>query len=367
VKIVFVSPYVIHGGAERYLALLLAGLDRDAVERIVFLKEGPFVDELRGEGYPVEVLPTSPRPPGIVRSALRLRRLLRRARPDVVHADGIKGALVAVLATIGGGPPVIWVKHDFSWDGVLTRAVGRRCRVIVAVSAALAEPLGPRVGKRVRVIHNGLPPLSGDPGAGRRRLEQQLGSKPRRIVVLVGRLNPTKGHRELIAVAGGLRERVAGVRVVFIGASDPNHPEEEQELRREAAALGVDDVVAFLGFQEGLYDLIAACDALVIPSVVLGRIGKEGFPFTGLESQALGTPVVAYAHGGLPELVGDCGLLVPPGDHDALEDALVRLLGDDALRERLGACGRARVAEEFALPRMVEAMKACYREAAGGG
>jgi glycosyltransferase involved in cell wall biosynthesis len=366
VRIVFVSPYVIYGGAERYLALLLAGLDRSEIERLVFLKEGSFVEDMRHAGYPVEVLPTSPRLPGILRSALHLRRLLQRARPDVVHADGVKGALVAVLATLGGGPPVIWVKHDFSWDGVLTRAVGRRCRMIVAVSSALAEPLGSRLRARTRIIHNGLPPLTGDRETGRRRLEQQLGSRPNRIVVLVGRLNPIKGHRELIAVAGGLRGRVPGVRVAFIGASDPNHPAEEKELRREAAARDVEDVVAFLGFQDGLYDLIAACDALVIPSVVRGRVGKEGFPFTGLESLALGTPVIAYAHGGLPELVGECGLLVPPEDHDALEDALVRLLNDDALRERLGACGRARVAAEFSLPRMVEAMKATYREAAGG-
>lgn len=127
-----------------------------------------------------------------------------------------------------------------------------------------------------------------------------------------------------------------------------------------------DDVVAFLGFQDRLYDLIAASDVLVMPTVVLGRGGREGFPFTGLEALALGTPVVAYAHGGLPELVGDCGLLVPPDDRDALQSAIVRLLSDDALGERLGSCGRARVAEEFALPRMIEAMKACYGDAAAG-
>jgi glycosyltransferase involved in cell wall biosynthesis len=366
-KIVFVSPHVIQGGAERYLALLLAGLGPGWIERVVFLGHGPFVEELRREGYAVTVLPTSARSPGIVRSALRLRRLLRSARPDVVHADGVKGALVAVLATLGGGPPVVWVKHDFSWDGPLVRLVGRRSRTIVAVSGALAEPLGPRLRARTRIIHNGLPELAGDAEAGRLRLEEALGPpKPARIVLLVGRLNPVKGHRELVAVAEGLRARVPGVRIAFIGAGDPNHPDEELELRREARERGVDDVVAFLGFQEGLYDLIAASDVLVMPTVVLGRVGREGFPFTGLEALALGTPVVAYAHGGLPELVGDCGLLVPPDDRDALRDAIVRLLADDALRERLGACGRARVADEFALPRMIEAMKACYHEAAAG-
>lgn len=363
-KIVFVSPYVIQGGAERYLELLLGGLDRESIERVVLLKEGTFVDVLRRDGYRVEVFPTSPRLPGIVRSALRLRRLLRRSRPDVVHADGVKGALVAVLATLAGGPPIVWVKHDFSWDGPLVRLVAGRCRVIVAVSSAVTEALDASALARTRVIHNGLPELHGDRGRGRRRLEQALGPpKPTSIVALVGRLNPTKGHRELVAVAAGLRERVPGSHVAFIGASDPNHPDEELELRREAAALGVDDVVSFLGFQDDLYDLVAGADALVVPSVMLGRVGKEGFPFTGLESMALGTPLVAYAHGGLPELVGDCGLLVPPGDRDALVDALARLLADESLRDRLSACGRARIAEEFSLERMIESTKACYRDA----
>jgi glycosyltransferase involved in cell wall biosynthesis len=367
VRIVFVSPHVIHGGAERYLALLLAGLDRAWIEGVVFLGDGPFVDDLRRGGYPVTVLPTSARSPGIVRSALRLRRLLRTARPDVVHADGIKGALVAVLATVGGGPPIVWVKHDFSWDGPLVRLVGRRCRTIVAVSSALAEGLPPPLRARTQIIHNGLPELTAEPEAGRRRLDTVLGPRrPERIVLLVGRLNPVKGHRELIAVADGLRARVPGVRIAFIGPGDPHHPDEELELRREASERGLDDVVAFLGVQDGLYDLIAACDVLVMPTVVLGRMGREGFGFTGLEALALGTPVVAYAHGGLPELVGDCGLLVPPGDRDALQHAIVRVLTDDALRERLGSCGRARVAENFALRRMIEAMKACYRETAAG-
>ena len=363
-KIVYVSPYVIQGGAERYLALLLGGLERESIERVVFLKHGTFVDELRRDGYPVEVFATSPRLPGIVRSALRLRRLLRRTRPDVVHADGVKGALVAVLATLGGGPPVVWVKHDFSWDGPLVRLVARRCRVIVAVSAAVTEALDASALARTRVIHNGLPALEGDSSRGLRRLEEALGPpKPTGIVTLVGRLNPTKGHRELVAVAAGLRDRVPGACIAFIGASDPNHPEEELELRRETTELGLDDVVSFLGFQDDLYDLVAASDVLVVPSVMLGRVGKEGFPFTGLESMALGTPLVAYAHGGLPELVGDCGLLVPPGDREALGDALVRLLTDKALRERLSACGRARIVEEFSLEQMIESTKACYRDA----
>ena len=364
-KIVFVSAHAVHGGIERYESLLLNELDRDWIERVVFLRAGPFPQELRSEGYPVTVLPTSPRAPGIVLSALRLRRLLRALRPDVVHADGIKAGLVAALATLGGGPPIVWVKHDFSWDGPLVRLVASRCRIIVAVSSALAEALGSRARARTRVVYNGLPAVAADPQLGRQRLAAALGPPaPSGIVVLFGRLHPVKGHRELIAVASTLRERVPGMRIVFVGAADPHHPEEEAELRREIHERGVDDVVAFMGFDERAHDLVAACDVVAMPTVAIGSSGKEGFPFVGLETMAVGTPVVAYAQGGIPEQIGDCGLLVAPGDRDGLSDALARLLQDDDLRERLGACGRRRVAERFSLEQMVSAMKACYREAA---
>jgi glycosyltransferase involved in cell wall biosynthesis len=367
VKLVLVSAHATQGGVEHYESLLLGKLDRDWIERLVFLADGPFPDGLRAAGFPVTVLNTSARAPGLLRAALRLRRLLRSARPDVVHADGIKAGLVSVLATLGGGPPVVWVKHDFSWDGPLVRFVAARARIVVAVSAALIEALGAKDRARARIVHNGVPELTADPERGREELAAALGPPtPSRTVVLFGRLSPIKGHAEVIAVAAGLRELVPGVRIAFVGGVDPFEPEHELVLRREARERGVDDIVSFLGFAERPHDLVAACDVLVLPTVIIGRRGREGFPFVGLESMAVGTPVVAYAQGGIPEQLGDCGVLVEPGDRDGLRDALARVLEEDALRQRLAACGRARVAERFSLERAVEAMKACYRDAAAG-
>jgi glycosyltransferase involved in cell wall biosynthesis len=366
VKLFFVSAHSIGGGIERYESLLLAELDRDWIKSMVFLAEGPFPEELRANGYPVTILPTSSRAPGILRTAGRLRRLLRTTQPDVIHADGVKAGLVAVLATLGSGPPVVWVKHDFSWDGPLVRLVAARSRIVVAVSSALTEALG-RSRARAQVIHNGLPDLSADAEVGRRALQQATGAGPTtRIVVLFGRLSPIKGHRELVAIAAGLRERVPDIRIVFVGGPDPFSPNEERQLRREVEERRVGDVIAFLGFVQNAHDIVAACDVLALPTVMVGRRGKEGFPFVGLEAMALGTPVVAYAQGGIPEQLGDCGLLVSPGDRDALRDALVHLLLDDELRARLADCGRRRVAERFSVEQMVKAMKACYREAAAG-
>jgi glycosyltransferase involved in cell wall biosynthesis len=364
VKIVFVSAQVIQGGAERRLARLLAGLDRVTIERLVFLAEGPFVEEMRRQGYPVEVLATSARAPSIIQTALRLRRILRWTQPDIVHADGVKAGLASVLGTALGGPPVLWVKNDFSWDGPVVRLVGSRSRCIVAVSAAVGAALGSRARSRMRVVHSGLPDLSADAEVGRRRLEAAFGGRPGRTVTLVGRLDPIKGHRELLAVASRLRDRVPDVRFAFIGPPDPSHPEEERELRCEVARLRLEDIVGFLGFHEppALYDLVAASDVVAVVTIARGRRGMEGLGNAGLEAMALGTPVVGYRQGGVPELVGDCGVLVPPGDRDGLADALERVLQDDELRARMSACGRERVAEEFSVGGMIQAMQACYAE-----
>ena len=361
-RVAFVSPFVIQGGAERYLSLLLDGLDRSWIARIYFLADGPLVEELRGRGYPLEVVPTGAGPLAIVRSARRLRGELNRLQPEVVQADGIKGALVATIALVGTRTPVVWLKCDFSHDGWLARAVARRCRSIAAVSRAVTETFRRPALDKTTVVPFGLPEAAVDRAKGRAALDELAGPGP--VLGLFGRLDPHKGHREVLAVLPRLRER-HDVRAVFVGADDPAHPGYREQLAAEIAAAGLDEAVALPGFRADAVELIAGCDALVIPSVTSrGGLGKEGFSLVALEAMGVGTPVVAYDYGGPPEVLGDCGLLVPPGDRDALHDALLSLLEDGALGERLGECGRRRARERFSLSAMIEAMETRYREAA---
>ena len=349
VPVLFVSSHAKAGGAEGYLATLAENLGPDWVKFVVCLEDGPLVERLSADGVPVEVLPTSRHSWGIVGSARRLRRLLAREQPAVVHANGIKAALVSVLAT---RRPIVWAKHDFSYDGRLARFVAGRCALVVGVSEAVTKTFADR--SRIEVVHNGLAPGVVDRQAGRQRLEEALGGAPGAVVALVGRLDPVKGHRELLAAASEIRGRRPDLRLVFVGGPDASHPGYEEELRREAG-----DEASFLGHRDDARELIAGAELLAIPTVV-----PEGFPYVGLEALAAGTPVVGYASGGLPELVGPCGLLVPPGDRDALAEAIVSLLEDESRRRRLGECGRERVAREFTLDRMVEATRNVYLRAA---
>jgi glycosyltransferase involved in cell wall biosynthesis len=364
VAVTFVSSHARLGGEENYLLKLIEELGPGWTRNVICLEDAPFVERLRLEGVPTEVIPTGPRL-GIVPSAVKLRRALRKASPDVVHANGVKAAVVCALALAGSRIPWIWLKHDFSWDGRLANLVAGRASQVVAVSEAVTETFHGDVRKKVCVVHNGLPELHVDREQGRARLQSLLGGDAAEIVSLVARVDPTKGHRELIAILPELLEERAGLHVAFIGAEHFPHLEFAEELSGEIASQGLGHAASLVGFQDDAVELIAGSDLVAIPSTIGERgLGREGFPYAGLEAMAVGTPVVAYAHGGLPEMLGDCGRLVPPDDRGALRDAILELLTDRAAHEQAAACGRARVQERFSLDGMVEAMRERYREAA---
>lgn len=359
--ITFVSSHAHLGGEERYLTTLLGELGSAWIREVVVLEEGPLLRNLRD--YPVHVIPTSRRA-GIAVSALRLRRRLGRTRPALVHANGVKAALVCALA----GAPLVWLKHDFSWDGGLARFIGRRARLVVGVSHAVTEVFG-GTGVEARVVHTGIETPDVDRAAGRRRLLEALGPpEPTSVAAIAARIDPTKGHAEVIAALPRILAREPGFRLAVMGAEHAPHLEHAAALRAEVTAQGLERSVTFLGYRDDAVELIAGSDAVLVPSIVgEGGLGREGFPLTALEAMAVGTPVVGYDHGGLPELVADCGLLVPPGDREALAAAILRLVEDEGLRARLGRCGRERVATRFTLPRFVEEMKERYLEATNRG
>lgn len=336
--VVMVSSHARHGGSERYLERLADALGHDVVRAVVSLEDGPMVQRLRAAGWAVDVVPTGARL-SLLAGAWRLRRRLREVRADVVHANGVKAALVCVLA---GARPV-WVKHDFSWDGPLVRLVGLRCAEVVGVSDAVVEVFRPVPRINVSVVPTGVQVPAVDVDAARAEVRALVG-RDGPVLTVVGRFHPVKGHLDL------LRAAPPGAAVLFIGDDEPSAPEHGRRVRDEARMSGA---VVLTGRDDAL-TLLAGSDVAVVPS------GPEGFGLVAAEAMALGVPVVAYAAGALPEVLGDAGLLVPPGDVRALREAIARVLADDDLRARMVVAGRRRAAARFDHDRWVESMRSRY-------
>jgi glycosyltransferase involved in cell wall biosynthesis len=368
VPVAFVSSHPFRGGSERFLAQLLEHLDPAWISTVVCLGDGPLADDLRARGLSVEVLSAGTRLPHVLAAAWRLRRLLRRTGGAVVHANGVKAALLAVGATIGTRIPVLWIKHDVIRDGWQARLIAARCARVIGVSAFVTTTFRGKTREKVEVLHLQIPTPEVDAAEARRIVLELFGpDQPDAVVALVGRLDPFKGQADLLACAPEILRRAPRTRFLFVGGEDPAHPGTGEALLGVAAESGLEHAVRFTGYRADATALICGSDILVIAggSNEWG-IGQEGFPLVGLEALALGTAVVGYAHGGLPEQVGECGLLVPSGDRGALTEALVDLAADQARRERLAACGRELFRSRYELSTLQEELTDRYRRAVSG-
>jgi glycogen(starch) synthase len=182
---------------------------------------------------------------------------------------------------------------------------------------------------RVTVIPNGIDPLDLQPVDDLERLRAQFAAPDERLVVLVGRLVYEKGFQLALEALPGLVERLGDVR--FLVAGSGTH---EQELRRQAAELGLDAHGTFLGWigDDVLHSLYRIADLCVVPSIY------EPFGLVALEAMASGCPCIVADTGGLREIVPEderVGLRFNGGDAEHLAVMVERLLTDDALRERL--------------------------------
>jgi glycosyltransferase involved in cell wall biosynthesis len=337
------------------------------VRVVVTLEEGSLSDRSRALRHPTVVIPTGSRRTGLVGSARRLRRVLRSTRPSVVHANGIKAAVVAGAAALGTGIPVVWLKFDFYRDGLVSAVLARTCAQVIGVSESVTRTFGSRYDGKVQVVNSGVPALDIDREHARSVVLDQFSEPaPEQVVTLVGRLEPDKGHFEVLELIPLVLAHRPRTRFLFVGGEDARSTPYGRMLIRRARELGLEQSVSFLPHRADAATLMAGSDLLVHASVLTAGVrDTEGLPLVALESMLAKTPVVGYANGGLPELLAGCGRIVPRGDRAALAEAILELLGDDALRAQLAERGRERVLARFLLPANVEAMKGRYRAAAG--
>jgi glycosyltransferase involved in cell wall biosynthesis len=277
----------------------------------------------------------------------RFRRAIREASPDVVHCFLYWSYLLGVpIARSVGVPVVVSSRRSLSaaatyhrllvpWE----RACDRLAHAVVCNSGAVLEDAVRHTGlprRKAVVIRNAVQvPTAVTPPAGR----------PQRVVI-VANLIPYKGHAVALAAFARVRAKWPALEArLQLAGSGP----EEASLRARAREYGIEGDVPFLGSVIDVPTLLDECSFTVLPSL------SEGMPNAVLESLAHGRAVVASAVGGIPEIViRGGGILVPPGDPEALADAMHSLLAEPVLAARLGAEGRAVVGDGFGIDRMVE-------------
>ena len=288
-----------------------------------------------------------------------LARLLRRANVSVVHAHEFALAVYGAGAARIAGIPTVITMHGGDYHENLMRrrlalrwAAGRS-RAFVAVSEASASRLSRSLWfppKRIRVIPNGVPTREGR-GEG---IRLSLGvPSDERLIVAVGNLYPVKGHRVLVRALGQLHVSRPDLRWQ---AAIAGRGEEEIPLRRLVGELGLEELVHVLGFRDDVPDLLHASDVFVLPS------HSEGLPLALLEAMLAGKPAVASRVGGVGEVLQDgvTGLMVPPGEPQALCAALERLLDDPGLQMKLGAQAREHALRRYTVDTMVDAYEKAY-------
>lgn len=287
---------------------------------------------------PVEIA-TNPRPARDARAVARLARLTRDS--DVVHAHGLRAGLVAVLAGTGRRRPTVVTLHNALLDPPgprrrflqwLETVVCRRAHVVLGVSGDLVAGALRAGARDARMAPVAAPPLPA-PRRSVAEVRAELGGLDGRPLILaVGRLHPQKGYDVLLPAAARWASRDPSPLVAVAGDGPL-----EARLRRQIDELGAP--VRLLGRRTDVADLLQAADVVVLPS------RWEGWPLTAQEALRAGRPLVATAVGGLPQLVGDGGVLVRPDDVDALDLAVRRLLDDPAAAAALSRAATARAAE----------------------
>lgn len=364
VAIDFISSHARMGGSERYLERVMEGLGPSWVRSITVLEDGPAVDALaRAAGREARVIATGAGVRSVVESGRRLRRIVRASGPGVIHANGVKAAVVAGLAT-GRAHPMVWIKHDVAQPGAVGTWAAARSTTIVGVSAFVLETLPSRARSKSQVLHFGLDDHPVDRPAGRERLAS-LAQRDGPFVALVGRLDPGKGHLDALDAWSRVRGSLPpGATLVFVGDVEAAHPRHREVLESRAAVLGVTADVVFTGQQARADELISGADVVMMPSRAQANgLGAEGLPLVALEALHAGVPVVGYDAGGMAEAVGPCGRLVAAGDTTALGDVLVELLADPVAATELGAGGPDRIRASFSYPALLEGLRTIYRQA----
>jgi glycosyltransferase involved in cell wall biosynthesis len=323
----------------------------------------------------LDLIPIAPRTEMDLSAAWKFSRILRRLRPDVIHAHDPHGVALAALAlSIGAGaanrstgsrqgasmPALVAARRvDFHLKGnSFSRWKYRQVDCFIAASDAIRQMLvadGVPADRTV-TVHEGIDVehVVAAPAVNVHEAFWLPHGSP--VVGNVAALVPHKGQRYLIDAAHLVVQQVPDARFIILGEG-----ELREHLEKQVREHHLEKHVLLPGFRTDVLGCLKGFDLFAMSSIT------EGLGTSLLDAMACARPIVATRAGGIPEIVEDGvnGLLVPARDHQALAEAIVRALKNPELRQRMGDAGFARVNERFTVERMVSETAGVYARVAG--
>jgi glycosyltransferase involved in cell wall biosynthesis len=381
IKVLRVIARLNVGGPALHVAYLTAGLadrgyDTTLVAGTLALGEKSMASVAERRGVKIESLEDLHReiaPWRDARAIVRLARLIRRERPTILHTHtakaGAVGRIAALLAGDARPPIIVHTFHGHVLRGyfnpvvtmgfrTLERWLARITTALVAVSPEVRDDLvrlHVAPAEKFVVVRLGIE-LDERVGADedvRRDTRRQLGIAAEAFVVgWVGRMTAVKNTDDVLRALRKLLDKGVDAYLCLVG----DGPDREQ-MERYGHDLGVIKRCLFVGYQDDVARFYNAIDALLLPSA------NEGTPVSVIEALAAERPAVATRVGGVADVIRDGvdGFLVEVGDAEALAERLATLASDPARRAVMGAAGRVRVLDRYAVPRLVDDIDRLYR------
>lgn len=367
IKLLLLIPTLDRSGAEKQFSLLAAGLPREEfeIQVICLTRGGPYEALLREREIPITVLHKRMKFDPV--AFFRLRKLIKRWQPDILHTWLFAANAYGRLAVGKSERPKVLVSERCvdswkqGWQLKLDKKLISRTHRLVANSEGVAG-FYREVGypeQQTLVISNGVEtnedsPLTPDQ---RNAILREFEIPPNsQIVGFAGRLAPQKRGIDLIWSMQLLQQLINGVYLIIVG----DGPDREDMIRL-AQHMNCDHLVRFLGHRQDVARLMQVFDVFWLTSEFEGQSNSL------MEAMSAGVPVVASDIPANRELVidGETGFLVKVGDCPAYSQFTDRILADPELAQRLSEASRERMRTHFSLPKMIEAHRTLYHEAAG--
>jgi glycosyltransferase involved in cell wall biosynthesis len=381
IRVLHVITRLIRGGADENTVFTVEGMDETRYESHIVAGRGSdvdaFSDRIRSCTRVLPELVRDPHPWYDLVALVKLTRIIRRGRYDIVHTHTAKGGFLGRLASrIAGVPHVVHTLHGVTFHDhipapvrriyvLMERLAAPCCDVMITVGEDvkrkyLEEAIGSQ-GQYV-TIPSGMDTRTfeearADP-ATRRLVRRELGLADDDLVIgMVSRLEPRKGYEYLFEAVRRLAPDFPHLRLLVVGEGA-----QRPELERRVRELGLAGRAVFAGYREDVARAISAFDVAVLTSL------WEGLPRVLVQYSLLERPIVTFEVEGAREVVadGESGYVVPLKDVDALVDRLRRVVASRELREEFGRRSRERVLGRWDVEEMVERITAVYEDVEAG-